>query len=169
MNQSIKLPMGQKPFQTLTEISTLLALSIRPDGESQRITTDKVRKRLRYAVENGSLHFIGNGELQLFFAAEVFAWARQRWPEAFGDIRVRHEANTSDAMKIRDSASARVLPGNLENCHELLRNTYSEIDLLKEELVWAEKEIARLRPLAERYEENRQKNRRAAKRPRKNV
>lgn len=169
MNESAELPVEQKPFYTLTEISALLAFRVQPDGESLRKTRDKVRKRLRYAVENDYLHVMGVGDLQLFFAAEVFAWARRTWPDAFGDIRVRHEADLSDAVGLCDSPKARVLPGELNECHELLLNTYAEADSLKDELARAERELARLRPLAERYEEIRARNRSSAKKSRNNV
>ena len=169
MNESAQLPAGQKPFHTLQEIALLLALRIRPEGEELRTTVDKMRKRLLYAVQTDYLHVVGVGELQLFFAAEVFAWARRKWPEAFGDIQVKHEANVSDGLKIGASVRSWVYPGNLDKCHELLRSTYDEMEQLTEELASAEREIARLRPLAEQYEENREKNRRAAKRPRKGI
>lgn len=169
MNESAELPTGQKPFHRLQEIALLLALRIQPEGEELRTTVDKMRKRLLYAVDNDYLHVMEIGELQLFFAAEVFAWARRKWPEAFEDIQIKHEAKASDGLKFGALARAWTLPGNLDKCHESLQSIYGEVELLKEELASAEKEIARLRPLAEQYEENCEKNRRAAKRPRKGV
>jgi hypothetical protein len=169
MNESAQLPEGHKPFYTLQEIALILACRIRPDGEELRTTVDKVRKRILYAVQNDYLQVMGAGELQLFFAAQIFAWARRKWPDAFRDIPINQDARASDGVMFGDSLRAWVYPSDVERCHELLRSTYSEVELLKAELESAEKEIARLRPLAERYEENREKNRRAAKQPRKEV
>ena len=51
----------------------------------------------------------------------------------------------------------------------LVRATYDDVEWLEEELALVNREIERLKPLAEKYEEIREKNRRSAKRPRKNV
>lgn len=168
MNESAQLPPGHKPFYPLQEIATLLAIRIGRPDQKMRTSVDKVRKRLLYAVEKGDLHVMAvTNELQLFYAAQVFAWARRKWPDAFGDVSIMQAADASDTLRLSDAAKTWVYPGDLDACHTLLRSAYDDIELLKEELSSAERELARLRPLAERYEENRDKNRHSAKMPRK--
>jgi hypothetical protein len=162
-------PAAGKPFYALHEIATLISIRVQPPGEELRTTLDKVRKRLIYALRKDELQLMTIGPLELFFGAQVFAWARKKWPEAFGDIPITHDAKAESSLKIGVTARTFVYPGKLEDCHKLLRSTYDEVDLLEHELRLAELEIARLKPLAERYEQNREKNRRSAKKPRKDI
>jgi hypothetical protein len=163
------LPSASKPFYPLHEIATLIAMRVQPPGEELRTTLDKVRKRLIYALRKDELQLMTSGPLELFFGAQVFAWARKKWPEAFGDIPVTQDAKGESHLKIGITARTFLYPGSLEDCHKLLRSTYDEVDLLEQELRLAELEVTRLKPLAERYEQNREKNRRSAKKPRKDV
>ena len=162
-------PSAGKQFYALHEIATLIAIRVQPPGEEMRTTLDKVRKRLIYALRKDELQLMKAGPLELFFAAQVFAWTRKKWPEAFGDIPITHEANAASILKIGMTARTYLYPSKLNDCHKLLRSTYDEVELLEEELRLAEREVARLKPLAERYEQNREKNRRSAKKPRKEI
>jgi hypothetical protein len=162
-------PSGDKPFYALQEIATLIAIRVQPPGEELRTTLDKVRKRLIYALRKDELHLMTIGPLELFFGPQVFAWSRRKWPEAFGDIPITHDAKAKSGMKVGVTARTFVYPGKIDDCHKVLRSTYDELDLLEQELRLAELEIARLKPLADRYEENREKNRQSAKKPRKEI
>lgn len=158
-----------KPMYPLTEIAQLLALKVQPEGETMRTTVDKVRKRLIYAAKSGKLHVIGPPAFPLFIAPQVFAWARKNWPEAFGDVSVAHDVQAQSHIRIGAVVRDHLFPGDLNECHRLLREMYDEVESLQGELATAEREIARLEPLAERYEQNRAKNQASAKRPRKDV
>ena len=159
--------MADRPFYPLQEMALSLGLRINPKGEPLRTTVDKVRKRLLYAVEHDELHLIGPPPLGLFHVQQVMAWARRKWPEAFSEVQVHHEAEGQSHLGLKDSLTADVIPGELERCQDVLQTAYTTIHTLERELAVAHKELARLRPLAERYEQNREKNRRSAKRPRK--
>jgi hypothetical protein len=170
MHESAQLPLGHKPFYPLHEMAILLALRVGREGESMRTTIDKVRKRLLYAVGKGDLQTMGlANEYQLFYAAQTFAWARKKWPESFDDIPIKQDAVASDSLGVTDKVKTWVYPGTVDACHELLREAYDEIEILQAELASAELENARLQPLAERYIENREKNRRSARKPRKDA
>lgn len=161
-----ELPPGHKPFYDLREMAFLIALRVNPEGEAMRTTIDKVRKRLVYAVKQDELHAVGPPALQLFLAAQVFAWARKKWPETFGDMPVVHSAEAEEVVRFGDDAQPDVIPGDLTKCQEALRIAQTEIHRLQRDLEKAEREIDRLQPLAERYEEIRLKNQSSAKRPR---
>ena len=166
MSDSAQLPPGQ-PFYPLNDMALLLALRVQKPGEDLRPTVDKVRKRLLYAVAKDELHV--TGPLQFFLAAQVFAWARKKWPGTFSDIAVKHDAHASDTLNLDARIKNWHYPGDLGECHKLLRSLYDDLELLEEELASATREIRQLRPLAEKYEEIRRRNRRSAKLPRKNV
>ncbi|MFC5568844.1 hypothetical protein ACFPN1_02035 [Lysobacter yangpyeongensis] len=161
-----ELPQAHKAFYDLREMALLIALRVNPEGEAMRTTVDKVRKRLMYAVKQDELHLMGPPVLQLFFAAQVFAWARKKWPEALGDIPVVQSADVEETIGLGDEAQPDVIPGDLIKCQEALRIAQTEIHRLQRNLEKAEREIDRLQPLAERYEEIRLKNQSSAKRPR---
>lgn len=170
MNEAAQLPPGHRPFYPLQEIALLLALRVRKPGEDMRSTVDKVRKRMLYAVNNDELHVMApSDEFQLFFTPQVFAWARKKWPDALSDVAIKHEEKASDRVALRAAVKNWHYPADVGKCHELLRAAYTDAEALEEELASANRELQRLRPLAERYEENREKNRRSAKRPRKNI
>ena len=167
MTDRAELPSGHPPFYRLPEIAMLIALRVKPQGEEMRATIDKVRKRLVYAVDQDDLHPIGPPGLQLFLSGEVFAWARRKWPEAFPDVRVRQETHAQSHLAVAVMANTDLIPGDLDRCQATLRETYRTIDRLERELADVLKEAEQLRPLAERYKQNSEKNRNSAKRPRK--
>lgn len=157
--------MAERPFYPLQEMALLIALRINPKGEPVRATVDKVRKRLLYAVETDDLHVIE--PVKLFHVPQVMAWARRKWPEFFREVQIHHEANGQSHLRLKDTITADWIPAEIEQCQDVLQTAYTTIHTLERELAAAHKELARLRPLAERYEANREKNRRSAKRPRK--
>ena len=163
---STNVPNAVVPFH---EVAILIAQRNQPPGEALRTTVDKVRKRIAYAVRRDDLQFVEDGPVEFLFGPQVFAWARRKWPEAFGDISETHDATVGSTAKIGAIARSYVYPAGVERCHELLRESYREAEVLKEELEALERELVRLRPLAERYETNREKNRKSAKLPRKGV
>lgn len=144
----------------------VIAYRVQPHGEELRTTVDKVRKRLMYAVDHHELHLAGPPGLQLFFVPQVLAWARSKWPEAFADIPIAHEAAANSSFTMGDASQACLIPGDPAKCQEALMDAHRTIHRLERELAALQKEADRLRPLAERYEQNRQKNRDSAKLPR---
>ena len=166
MTDEAELPPGTQLFYPIREMSRLIALRVNPSGEEMRTTVDKVRKRLVYAVDHDELHLIGPAGLQLYFVPEVLAWARRKWPEAFADLSVKSDAVAQSHMKLADELHDNYIPADPEKRGELLQEAYRTIDRLERDLTEARRELERLRPLAEKYEQNREKNRSSAKRPR---
>lgn len=145
----------------------IIALRVKPRGEELRATIDKTRKRLVYAVERKELTVAGSPPSQLYFVPEVLAWAKLKWPVAFADIRVKSEVNGKSSLHLEDALHVNYYPADLEQCTNLLREAYQTVERLEGELAKVHEELGRLRPLAEKYEQNREKNRKSAKLPRK--
>ena len=131
-----------------------------------RATIDKVRKRLAYAVEKGELQVEGAPRAPRYALPLVVAWARRKWPGQFLGSTAEHTAEGQSNLNFADALHHDVFPGDLRRSHEELRKAYVQIRQLVAELTAALAEIDRLKPLAEKYEQIREKNRQSAKRPR---
>lgn len=167
MTDQSGLPPGHQQFYRLAEMASLIALRVNPHGESMRNTVDKVRKRIVYAADQGELHYVGPKALGLFFVPEVLVWAREKWPGALSDLPVSQEANAQVGMKLDATLSTYHIPGDLARCQEALQDALLTNRELERRLSTTEAEIERLGPLAEKYEQNREKNRQSARKPRK--
>lgn len=168
MTETAKPSPFQKDSYTFREIAKLLAERVRPAGELPRATVDKVRKRLDYALNHGELKWAVPSQ-QLLRTQDVLIWAREKWPDEFQGIPVRQDIDVGDTVGLQDVARALLLPGDINKCHEALLAANRLIFQLRFALVTSQREIAVLRPLAEKYEEIRKKNQESAKRPRKGL
>ncbi|MEO5812845.1 MAG: hypothetical protein ABIQ63_12115 [Rhodanobacter sp.] len=160
------LPEGQQPFYALAEMTMLIARLVQPYGEPLRTTVDKVRKRILYATLKGALTTVGTGA-GLYSCPEVIAWARKKWPGKLNDLPAEHSVSASATAGFRDDGHMFVTPGDLPRCQAALLEALRENQQLRSELKAAQAEIERLKPIAEKYEKNRETNRQSAKRPRK--
>lgn len=151
-------------FHPLAEMALLIALRIQPVGEPLRTTVDKVRKRLVYATENGDLQTAAGG---LYFVPQTIAWAQRKWRGKFDGLPAEHSATITATAVFRDEAWGFVIPGDLPRCQDALRDAQRENQQLQAELKAARAEIERLEPIAQKYEQIREKNSRSAKLPRK--
>lgn len=158
------LPEGHQLLYPLAEMAMLIALRTRPAGEPLRTTIDKVRKRLVYATKNGDLQ---TAHADLYFVPQVIAWSLRKWPGKFDGLRAEHSATATAAVVVRDEIQGWVIPGDLPGCQEALRDAQRENEQLQAMLMAAHGEIERLRPIAEKYELIREKNRRSSQLPRK--
>lgn len=133
-------------------------------GPDQRATRDKVRKRIRYGLGDGSLPRLDVETLDVDHDALVY-WARKKWRGRF-DIPIRIPGDLSDTAVVGGEVDELHLPSSLADCHHLLRDLTSRNRLLAMMLNRQAAVIADLRPLAEQYQRNREKNRISAKKPR---
>jgi hypothetical protein len=92
-------------------------------------------------------------------SAEVAGQARHVFCEA--------EVEVKEAIGLGDQLVSFTYPGDLDRSHEQLKMAYKQINALADRaLKAAYAEIDRLEPLAEKYEQIREKNRKSAKLPR---
>ena len=134
-----------------------------PDHE-RRATRDKVRKRVRFGLGDGKLPRL-DLETTDVGRDQLIYWARNKWPGKF-DIPITIPAHISETASFGGDADAMIFPSSIEECHNIIRRQESENRLLAMMVHRQASIIADLRPLAEQYERNREKNRGAAKKPR---
>lgn len=166
-------PADPPPLRPLADLAKMIAERVNPPGETIRTTIDKVRKRMLYAVKIGALHA---SPPSLFYVPQVEAWAKGKWPSEFSDIPRYELIEVADRLVASARIDAQIIPGDLDRCRQELRNAFRKIeeandlnDHLQKQLKAAQDEIDLLRPLAERYEYIRKRNRMAASRPRKTI
>jgi hypothetical protein len=142
----------------------LITERVRDPADTMRQARDKVRKRILYAAERGEL---AGGPTGGFDVRAVAAWARVKWPGVLVGLQADYEDVTANQANLSDRAEAIVIPKSLERCQRLLAEAEAEIGRLQSELARVNAENFNLRPAAERMQQIRDKNRAAAKRPRK--
>lgn len=132
---------------------------------ARRATRDKVRKRVRYGLGDGSLPRM---DLQTTDVdrTELILWSRIKWPGKFTEFLVQAMASMSDHMALGAENNAFRFPSDIEDCHACIQKLASHNRLLQVMLQRQDSVIAELKPLAEQYERNRAKNRAAARKPR---
>lgn len=160
-------PPAQEALVSLSEIIQTLAARVQPYGEPMRLTVDKVRKRVLYAIRIGDLH-VAPGTDHLF-SPQVMQWSKLKWPAAMTDVRAVKAGQCQEVLGALDELVGDVVPATLEGRKQALIEAFDLNFRLARELRLANEEIARLAPLAERYENIRRKNRLAAGRPRKGL
>lgn len=143
----------------------LLLGQIGPPSSEVREVKDKVRKRIVYALVKGHLRHANAGREGLD-RNELLVWARRKWPGKIKEPVVQFVAN-SETLNLSGCAGAETYPSTIDACHELLRAARKMIrDLDLRDMVLMG-EVARLRPLAEKYADICEANRQSAIRPRK--
>ena len=131
---------------------------------AQRATRDKVRKRIRYGLGDGSLPRLDVQTLDMDRDALIY-WARTKWPGKF-NIPITIPGALSDEVKLTATTQEQVLPSDIAACHTLLQHSRFVLQALEAKCRAQEQVIAELRPLAEQYRRNQEKNRQSARKPR---
>ena len=148
------------------EVVDFIMERLKPPAHERRATRDKVRKRVRGGLGDGKLPRIDLATTDVQ-RNDLIYWARSKWPEAFKGLPIRMDADAaSHAGADGVVADGFRLPASILECHAELRSLWSQVEILKLINGRHALEIARLKPLAERYEHNRAKNRKAARKPR---
>lgn len=147
------------------EAVDLLLGEIEPPASEVREVKDKVRKRIVYALVKGHLRHANAGQEGLD-RNELLVWAKRKWP---GKIKepVVHFVAISETLNLIDSAGAETYPSTIDACHDLLRAARKMIRNLDIRNMVLMGEVARLRPMAEKYEAICEANRQSASMPRK--
>lgn len=130
----------------------------------QRATRDKVRKRIRYGLGDGSLPRLDVQTLDVDRDAFIY-WARKKWPGKF-NIPIEVPGVLSDGINLAARPEELFLPSDIETCHALLRRNRFLLQMFEARCLAQDVLISELRPDAERYREIREKNRESAKKPR---
>lgn len=175
-NQSLKLPRSNTGRSSVAiraddkvefaEAVELLASRVQRAGDSERQAKDKVGQRLRYALRRGDIVGRGPGSKTLLLG-EVAAWASAKWPGKVDLPLLPIAGVVNVALEGAGlSAEAQVIPGDFAECAGALQEALRRESRLISELSAARAEIDRLTTLANKYVENRRKNRESAGKPR---
>lgn len=133
-------------------------------ASEQRALRDKVRKRVTYALGNGDL---GRVDVQTLDVDRnhLIIWARTKWPGRF-TMPIDVRGQLAETVGLAAEADGFELPVDLAQCHDRIRLLTGQNRMLTMMLDQKASIIAELRPLAEQYKRNREKNRASAKKPR---
>lgn len=132
---------------------------------ARRATRDKVRKRVRYGLGDGSLPRLDLGTTDVH-RNELILWSRKKWPGKFTDTPVNFTEHCQDGIGVRAETDAFRFPSDIASCHLLLRQSRMLLQLLEAKCRAQEQIIGDLRPDAQKYRQMREKNRESAKKPR---
>lgn len=135
-----------------------------PAQPERRATRDKVRKRIRGGLGDGKLPRLDLQTMDVDRHAFIY-WARTKWPGKF-NIPISVPGALSDTARLAASADGALLPTDIATCHALLRQQRWLLQMLDARSRAQDQIIADLRPDAERYRQIREKNRKSARKPR---
>lgn len=138
----------------LKHVVPLIAERVKNPGDSDRQVEDRVRHRINYAVGNGTLAKPQGGT---FVLGEVIAWAsaQRGWEDKMLGLPTIIVGSSNAVLEpIAATGIGMGLPTSLAECHARLIQASVR-------LVALENELREIRPLAKRYEENREKQRKA--------
>lgn len=132
--------------------------------DREREAKNRVSKRISYAVKQGKLVESPRG---FFVFGQLAAWVRITWPGSFDDWPQNTHAGLMSSAACIDLYDMVVQPGTIKRCHDLIFEMHEEIKILEQSLKDAQLEIERMRPLAEQWIKNCNKNKENAGKPRK--
>lgn len=149
---------------TIHQAVELLTDALEPRGSELREVKDRVRKRIVYALVKGHLRHANIGKEGLD-RNELLVWAKRKWPGKIKEPVVVF-ADIEEKVNFSAEADADTYPSTVDACHELLRAARQIILNLDIRNMMLVGEVARLRPLAEKYEAICEANRQSASKPR---
>jgi hypothetical protein len=167
MSSASKQELSAHSLLSFAEVVELVAPRVRESRDSLRQAKDKVGQRLRYAIRQRVVKASQPGG-RSYELGTIVAWARHKWPGKVNDLPMVAITATAHIRLEDATASARgyTVHRDIELCVKALNEALDRNAKLEAELTAAKQEIEKLRPLANRYLKNRQKNRESARRPR---
>lgn len=138
---------------------------LNPARPERRATRDKVRKRIRGGLGDGKLPRLDLATMDVGRDHFVY-WARGKWPDAFRGIKVKVEADAEASANLAGEFEPLTLPATMAECQALIRKMHSDLAIQRLTIAQQKRTIDRLKPLAEQYERNVDKNRHSARQPR---
>lgn len=153
------LPTAHERISKLDAIA-LIAKRVKQPGESLRAASDKVRKRIDYAIRNGPLP---NPDASGFVFGQLVAWGvgLHGWRQALAGLPAINDSQINLVAPMQTCSSRGLsLPTSLEACHTALVAADAQVVELECRNAELEAEVRRLQP----FEILRKKLRTAGKR-----
>lgn len=133
-------------------------------SETEREARNRISHLISYAVKRGKLAKSSHG---FFVFGDLATWARNKWPGKFDDWPCTPFVKPTNIAIGTSIGSPVILPGSLKRSHDMILDMHEKLARLEKSLQAAQLEIERLRPDAEKWCKNREKNRENASNPRK--
>lgn len=149
---------------TFDEAVEFILSRLETPAPEQRATRDKVRKRITYALGIGRIPRLDVVSMDID-RDQLIYWARTKWPGRF-NTAITVPGELADSVNVNPKLDATHLPNDLQACHAMLMEAERETELLRSMIRSQAARIAHLKPLAEQYERNRERNRTSARKPR---
>jgi hypothetical protein len=131
---------------TIAEAVRLIASRDHRKSDDKRTAMDRARKRIKYAIKKGDLRPDKSNKLEL---KHIACWANDIWPGKFTDIPSESYPYSINLPIVITVTASQSVPQTIEECQK-------EIRALR-------KEIALLKPLAEKWKNFCEGNRRKRK------
>lgn len=151
---------------TLHDAAALFACRDKRPHELPRTRIDRWRHRIKTAVKKRLLAPVSD----TYEICELVSWAmklkvkgQENWALTLRDLP--HKMPGEEVKSQNSTASEIVmdtrLPAKVEHCHDEIRRLEHEKITLRQKLAELQKEVDHLRPKAERYDRNCEKNRKS--------
>lgn len=147
---------------SLYEATRIIEDAIASPTNELMSTRAKIRKRIVYAIRHKQLSAIRAGDTWRIKVEDLKKWANSKWPK-IRMFDVEDSVSSDSTVLLTDQVNLFVLPGDLKECQQSLRLAQDHLIRLAEDLLAARLEATKLRPMAKKYEEIREKNKRSAK------
>lgn len=166
------LEMAQRAMKSIAikKLVEIIVPHVRSPDDSLRQARDKVRQRVVYAVEKNDpqvLAAIGVDNNFTLNIEQAAIWARTKWPSI--DLGPAHHIlpPVREVIGVHDAMYDWMIPGDIARCQASLEAAHKIMRAMRDELKRLRVENAHLAPLAHRYEEICEANRKSARIPRK--
>lgn len=162
-------PPGPRTAESEVSFAEAVALLAQARGTPSwelRQEKERLSQRLRYALRKGTITEVRTGNRR-FKLGDITLWAQRKGLNPVGlPAAPVTLAGANTTITHDSSVGAIVSPGSLAECCQELAKAASTISRLEAELAAANRELARLRPIAEHDAQRREKNRKSARKPR---
>lgn len=158
-----------RKVEAISEFVDMLVRTVDPGEDEGRQHRDKIRHRVMYGLkieDTDLLKALGAPETWLLDLELGNGWARNNWPDANFDPARIVPPPLVDVLVLGEELIDWHISGDIVKCQAQVDHYYAVIRRMRDAIRDQEREIRRLRPLAERFEYICATNRRSAKKPR---
>lgn len=138
---------------TFDDAVDFIVARLHVSGSERRSTRDKVRKRIKYALDAGSLPN-DNYKVSGIDQEALLNWVSRKWPDAFAGSPQQVGPASIPSLEQVGEVTALLMPPDLHGCQEALRAAWNDIALLREQASHLTALVLELEPKAQRYDAN---------------
>ncbi len=145
--------MDHPEYISRLEIGDEIAKRTCPNHEKEGDWRDKINKQIKYRISKGQIDTNTKGQVRFL---DVSEYAKQKFPEKFDDWRSKPVNFHINCYGFAGTVSGEAcwLPCTLDECHQHIKELSHSNVLAWDNIRELQAEIERLKPDAERYQEN---------------